>query len=279
MTMGEPDNRWGKYELYQYPLNFEGEKTGYSAIVYQGELVIIPSAKYEPFPNEVAVKLANDVAKKAGAKPFKEFEGAWFGETEDHVFWANKRRQMTAFYTFGDEWAPGEDGEQVHAGFTVMNSIDYSFPFSVEGFTFRPACSNAVLMGVATGATVDQRFAWYRRKHLLGLDTSQKTMLSVIKEVVNQTKTMLDLYQAWSEVRLDDRAALAIVESDIARKFIPDYIEGKIPDVAVTIPDLSLWNAYNDMTAAIWHNEKSKSLVGRKEQYQRLHRVMVQVMR
>lgn len=271
------DNTWEQYNLSEHVLGHNGRNTGYKAIIKDGSVVYIASDGYQLLPNEEAVKVADDTASLMGAVPFDKFTGKWFVKANGHVFYTGEQKaQVHALYTMNGAVDIG-GGDMINLGFAIHNSIDGSMGFSVGAFTFRHACANMVFMGFK-GANMqfDDRntLAYAYQKHTKSLEIDKTKLQRVIIQVVDSAKSMLEQYRRWKEEELLINTAKKLAKR-LPEKYLPDYIkvdEKKVELLATT----TIWNAYNDITQAIWHNDKTDYAL-KKGMFDKLHRALIEV--
>lgn len=290
ITVGEPEQVWEEYGLEILPIEKDGTDTNRRWIMRNGNFVKAVSDRYRLLPNERAVEVANDVAERVGAKPFHKHTGDWYIQLDDHVFQDHDGKRVHALYSFDEKVDLGH-GDEVDLGFAVHNSIDKSMGFKVGLFTFRHACANMVTMGVDTsGMGFDDRdvIEHYDQKHTAGLDID--ILEAIVENTIDLGPRVIEAYSAWQDDELDvwqtesllRRAqrgrlaggdlpgwmqdALEALETAEERaeqneSFDPTFENG-LPQQAqasiieANIPEAeTVWDAYNDLTANIWHSE------------------------
>lgn len=273
------NNDWAKYNLYQHYIGHGENKTGYKAIVKSGKVVYIGSDDYKLFPNEEMQTIADQAALQLGAVPFDKFTGSWFNRTDKHVFLTGKNEaQAHALYTFNGAYDIG-GGDTINLGFAVHNSINGSMGFSIGAFTFRHACSNMVFMGFkGNSMQFDNRecLSYTYNKHTKSMEVNPEKLKAIIREVVENSQNILVQYKRYKETEIKLEVAKRLIKR-LPEKYIPDYIkiEDKTKEVSLlSTPDL--WQVYNDITAVIWHNEKT-DYTTKQHLFNQLHSALITV--
>ena len=259
IRFGEPDTTWRQYGLEQYPIIFADGETPYKAIVRDGGLVRILGLGYELFPNEEALKLADQAAELAGLRPFSVGLAPGL-RTEGHVIFSEGETRMRAIYT------PGKiekiNGEEVNVGVYVYNSIDGSTSFGCGLFTFREICGNGVILGY-------EKIFQVKRIHTKGLSRVLEEMKARMVLVMEKGLDIVESYRRMAQEKVTEKLVDRILKSRLSLKVLPDYITQE----EVQLPDLSQWQLYNDITELIWHNADA-GLHTKTFQFNTLHRVI-----
>lgn len=258
IEFGEDKTKWGHYGIAEPKIVFNGEPTGFKAIVKDDELVKMLTDRYHLFPNEEALKVANKAAELSGLRPFDaETPGM---VNEHHVVYDKLIHKMRALYTVEGDMKV--DGDSVNVGINVYNSIDGSTSFGAGLFTFRSMCSNGVIFGKHDIRAV-------RHAHTKGLIPIIEELKGAIVVLMEQGLQLVDTYRQMARIKINDELVEKLIHSHLAAKVLPDYIK---EDEARTF-DLTQWDLYNDITEAIWHNEKT-GLKSKVFQFSILHKVM-----
>ena len=235
LTLGPILNsEWKKYNIFEQPLYYNNKPTPYKAIIKDGRVVAVTGLRYKLIPNELALEIANQTAEAVGAQPFTVP-----GRVSNVLFNFEKTR-MLAFYrlpTLELDW-----GGRLVAGYTVYNSIDGSMGFGCSVFTFRVACLN-VVWSMVRGLAFKFPLKIYH-KHTAGLRLEK--IEETIKTVTGLTKQLLLAYKKMEQIKTSEELLNKLVENGLPKKLLPKNIEEK-----------TLWETYNDITAAIWHNQKT----------------------
>lgn len=274
LSFGNPDLTWQQYGIEQSPILFNGAKTAYKAVIRNGEIVSIVSNQYRLLPNEEAVKLADQAASLAGLVPFHEFSGDWFVRMDSHVIQDRDGRRVHALYAIDKSF--DVNGEKMHLGVGVHNSIDGSTGFGCGIFTFRHACANMVwagMKGYEQAFDERQTIEYLYKRHTKGLETFMGGLKNAIVTVMDKANIILETYQQLAETAVTQEFLEKLRKSRLPDKVLPDYI-AKPEESTVNPVSLTQWQVYNDITAAIWHNAKS-GLKTKDFQFRTLHAIIL----
>lgn len=310
VTFGEPEQVWEDYALEILPLHVDDEDTGRRFIMRNGNVLGDVSEHYKLLPNEEVVHAADSIAHEIGAEKFHEFGGDWYIKLQNNVFMDPEGRRAHALYAWDDPVEIG-GGDTVQLGFGIHNSIDGSMGLRVGLFTFRHACANMVFMGLdREGMSFDQRdvLAHSSKKHTHGLEVDQ--LRAWIKDTVQYGEYVIDAYQRWQDRELTQLEALKLLELAKSgrlsrRNDVPEWVKHAVEytqeleeEVAEGQSDLAgeqfqnglprekvaeiaeaymprgetAWQTYNDLTANIWHNEKTNDQ-SKMQKMRQTHRV------
>ncbi len=257
VNLGEFDNTWREYGIATAPLEFDSKPSGFNALMKDGKLVTIVGSYYRVLPNEEAVKVADAAAKMAKLVPFDEFTGDWFCRMNDHVIIDKEGKRMHALYAINKPYQVG--GDKMHLGVGIHNSIDGTTAFGAGIFTFRHACSNMVLAGTRNWKMAfDQRktIDYVYKRHTVSMDPVVGQLKTVILALMEKAHMIIENYEDMARTKLTVDFAQKLKDSRLPDKVLPDYIatdEEKLK----TVPNITAWQTYNDITAAIWHNAKT----------------------
>jgi len=261
IKIGRLDESCKEYGIVQAQLLYQGKPSGYKAIIKDGALVAIVSTEYKTLPNDIAIEVANSVAKEIGAEPFKC--KYWGGK---HIAFNKTGTRMYATFIVpkGLRITPKDS---CHVGFTVQNSIDGTLAFSASGFTYRELCSNGVMFGY-------RKLAYYYHKHTKGLDVQRMGVKAAIQDVINDMYEVVNNYVKLTKLKLNREIAKQIAGARfISRKFLPDYIEVEKGKLVSFDSNVTQWQVYNDLTEAIWHNTRT-NIDSKRAQFNILHRII-----
>jgi len=266
ISFGEDVSQWGDYGYQELPVLFNGEPTGYKAILRRGKLVKLLGEGYILLPNEYALEIADQAAELVGLEPFKNVS-VWglYRWDREHALVDDPvlPRTMRAVYII-PEGVEKIDGEEVHVGVDIFNSIDGTSSFGAGVFTYRYVCENGVFMGKEILFSI-------RKAHRKGLQELIHDLKNRLVLVMERAPAVLDAYRQLAEQRVTDRLIEKLKKSRISRKVLPDYITAdEVPGEAY---HLSQWDLYNDITEAIWHNVKA-GMKTKTHQFNVLHQVM-----
>jgi len=272
IIFGQPDETWAKYDLVQNPLLFNGHDTGYKMIIRKGEIVSIVRKGYGLLPNEEAVKVGDEAAEMAGLVPFNEFSGEWFVRMQDHVIYDKSGTRVHALYAANQHY--DVNGEKMHVGVGVHNSIDGTLGFGCGIFTFRHACANMVFAGMrGYEQAFDQRktIEYVYKKHTASLSVFKAGLKNTILSVMEKATDIIKSYNLMAQEKATEELIEKIKKSRLSAKVLPEYLTAKEPQVESL--SLTQWELYNDITELIWHNARS-GLKTKEFQFKTLHTIM-----
>jgi hypothetical protein len=264
ISFGTADDAWKQHGLQELPVRYNGGKTPFKAITRHGEFVTILGRGYYLFPNEEAFKLATQAADLVGLKPFapKGLDGTKRLRQQGNVFYNREQTLMHAWY------APPKtydvEGEQMHIGCDVVNSIDGSTSFGCSVFTYRGICANGVIFGY-------RELAGFKRMHTKGMENILGNLKTRMVSVMDTALATLERYQELAENPVTTALVEKIRKSRLPKKVLPDYLQ---PDAAEEAAlGFTEWQLYNDITQEIWHNAKT-GLRTKTFQFATLHRAL-----
>ena len=211
-TSAPATDRWAEYDLHEIPLRLNGEETKYKAIIQSGEIAQIATNQYTVLPNEEAVKISLATAEEMGLVPFHEFTGNWFQGMESHV--VKDGHKVHALYALNEPYTV--NGDKMHIGVGVHNSIDGTTSFGVGIFTFRNACKNMVSAGSkGYHQDFDQRktLEYVYRRHTSSIDSVIGDLSNTIAKIMDKSSGIIDAYR-----RMAERKADAEYLEELARK-------------------------------------------------------------
>jgi len=258
ISFGDVDSTWGQYGLEQYPILIGGEDVPYKAIFRHGRLVRVLGSDYYLFPNEEALKIGDAAARLAGLEPFSPSAPGL--RAEGHVLMNREETRMRAVYTLGR--AHRVDGDEVNVGVNVFNAIDGTSSFGCGLFTYRFICGNGVIMGKENLLSV-------RRVHTRGLERAVEELKARMVVVMEEGAGLVEGYRAMARMRVTEGLVERILGSRLPLRVLPDYVV----EEGAAVPDVSVWQLYNDVTEAIWHNARA-GLRTKTFLFSQLHRVM-----
>jgi hypothetical protein len=262
-------NMASRYMLW----GLNGKDIGRRLITKGGEFVADVSKYYELLPNERAVEVADKVASELGAVPFNEFrDDLWFVRMNEHVIQCGHK--VHALYAW-DKPVDLGGGDTIQLGFAVHNSIDGSMGFSVGLFTFRHACINMVWMGFkGRGMKFDGRnvLASYYRVHVKGLEVDENELKAKIEDVIDRGLEVAETYRRWKTENIKKKQALRL-RGLLPKSVLPTWLQ-PLPDEVKVPRAMKIWEVYNDITAAIWHNAETQDTT-KQQHFNNLHKVLM----
>jgi hypothetical protein len=258
IRFGDPDKTWRQHDLEQYPIHVGGKDTKYKAIFRDNKLVKVLGKDYNLFPNEEALKIADSAALLANLTPFSPLAPGM--RVEGHVIYNKEETKMRAIYTTGK--IHKVDGEEVNVGVNVFNAIDGSSSFGCGIFTFRQICGNGVIFGY-------EKIMQVRRIHTKGLQAAIEDMKAKMVLVMEQGASIVETYRQMAREKVTEKFVDKILSSRLPVRVLPDYIK----EEEAKLPDVTQWQLYNDITALIWHSEKT-GLQTKTFQFKTLHSIV-----
>lgn len=268
----QPIERWIEYGLTEHPINFNGERSKYKAIVREGKLISVVGKGYQLIPNEEAVKLADSAAEMVGLVPFHEFTGEWFQRMEKHVIYDQEFKRVHALYAINKPYTV--NGESMHIGVGIHNSIDGTTAFGCGIFTFRHACKNMVLAGMRRySQAFDERktIEYLYKRHTSSLDPAKTNLKVVIVSIMDRASDIIQSYELMAARKASEELIKRIKASRLPKKALPDFLQVK--EQKVEIRQLTQWELYNNITEKIWHNATS-GIKTKTFQFNTLHKLM-----
>jgi len=277
LTSGQPDDTWSQYNLAEVPLLLNGEQTKYKAILQAGEIAQIATNQYHVLPNEEAVKIADATAAQMGLVPFDEFTGSWFQRLDDHVI--RDGFKVHALYALNEPY--NVNGDEMHIGVGVHNSIDGTTSFGAGVFTFRNACRNMVLAGSkGYHQDFDQRktLEYVYKRHTAAIDPVVGQLSHIISDIMDRAVDIIESYKKMAKQNADNQyledLQTRLLRSRLPAKVYPSYLLAE-PEKATVLnakPE-TIWDVYNDITANIWHNQSTNMRI-KIFQFDHLHKVI-----
>tara|TARA_Y100000310_G_scaffold55360_1_gene50778 strand:- start:614 stop:1417 length:804 start_codon:yes stop_codon:yes gene_type:complete len=258
ISFNNDPTEWGHYGYAEPGVLYNGEDTDFKGVVHGDRLVKIVSKKYWLYPNEEAMKAADMAAKMVGLDQFASTTPGM--QNEDHVVWSNDGNRVRALYTLQGQ--KKVDGDKVNVGVNVYNSIDGTTSFGVGLFTFRGICSNGVIFGRRDIRQV-------RHAHTKGLANVVEAVRGSMVTMLEQAVAVVESYRRMAQEKVNQKLINKLADSYLSKKVLPDYVH----EDEATIPDLTQWDIYNDITEAIWHNEKT-GIKSKEFQFTTLHKIM-----
>ncbi len=204
LTSGQPDDTWSQYNLAEVPLLLNGEQTKYKAILQAGQIAQIATTQYHVLPNEEAVKIADATAEQMGLVPFDEFTGSWFQRLDDHVIVDGFK--VHALYALNEPYKV--NGDEMHIGVGVHNSIDGTTSFGAGVFTFRNACRNMVLAGSkGYHQDFDQRktLEYVYKRHTAAIDPVVGQLSHIICSIMDRAVDIIESYKKMAKKKADEK--------------------------------------------------------------------------
>ena len=186
---------------------------------------------------------------------------------------------MHALYALNEPYKV--NGNEMHIGVGVHNSIDGTTSFGAGVFTFRNACRNMVLAGSrGYHQDFDQRktLEYVYKRHTAAIDPVVGQLSHIIGGIMDRAVDIIESYKKMAKKRADEKylddLQTRLLRSRLPAKVYPSYLLAD-PDKATTLnakPD-TVWDVYNDITANIWHNQSTNMRI-KIFQFDHLHKVI-----
>ena len=275
LSFGKIDETWSQYDLTTAQVRFNGDGSRYKAIIRkERELIMFANLGYQLFPNEEALKIANEAADLAEMQPFEMSRFTTLDSDHRNVIYNNRKTYMHAWYIPkavkftkgipGHQWTVGK--ENVNVGVDIRNSIDGSSCFGCGLFTWRAMCSNGVMLGY-------RQISGLRHIHTRGLQKITENLKDKMILIMEQAGDIMARYREMAEQDVTKKLIEHLRESKIPKKVLPDYIPTEKKQEVLSVKDMTEWELYNDITQLIWHNEDA-DVTTQEFQFKALHKVM-----
>ena len=260
------DDTWRGFGLQEQFLAHNGEKVPYKAIVRHKQLLSIVSSRYKLLPNEVVIETSDEVARLVNAERFDRLATAVGASGSSGIFFSGKKdTQAHAFYARQQDIDLG-DGDIIRVGFAVHNSIDASLGLSMSVFTWRYTCSNLAVINI--GDVLSHSY----QRHTSGLTINKERLKQTMLKALEASALIIKEYQRLKEEQLTIEQAKKLVAA-LPKKYLPDYIKVGDNDKVELLATPQLWETYNDLTGAIWHNDKTE-FESKRFLYDKLHQAI-----
>jgi len=260
------DDTFADYGLWQAPLKFKGKRIPFKAILKEikgrQKVIAILGRGYKLIPNAVVDKAVCEVSDLLGLKVKRRSDAQILGGRT--VFSVDKGSHR-AYWTMVFPKRYKFNRDRVQLGVQVRNSEDGSLGFGIDMFTFRLICSNGAI--VRTGE-LEIKTYW---KHTKGLVLDVGKIKNTILQIVDRGRDIIDVYRALQALKLNQELAERLAEK-LPKKYLPDYIKARKEGVEL-LRATTVWEAYNDITASIWHSATA-SMFTKRTLNRQLHNIM-----
>jgi hypothetical protein len=158
-------------------------------------------------------------------------------------------------------------GDVVQVGMIVRNGIGTSVALGIDFFTNCLTCANgAVAKGKDLGT--------FSISHATNYKDMKTRFLQAIPDAIKHAKKLIEYYQKSAYIRLNQKIAEEIYDKTyFTEKYYPDYFgidpeerkkakqdkKKSLGEKVVnfkTSDNITLWQAFNDMTAELWHSDR-----------------------
>lgn len=225
-------------------------------IFVNGKYKRMVSRNYVVFPNEEV----NELVQELAAKNNLEIQRVDVSHHGDAAYWQLLSKSMDKYIEYKGK------NDAIKVGCVIRNSVGAGVALGADLFTYRVFCSN--------GAVARGNDMGFSLKHVIAHDLMLEIFMDKIKKIIEQTGELIEYYQKAAQLRMNKRIAEEIAKR-IPQKSFPKCMtyDYKNKQVILTRQD-DLWTAFNDVTQAVWHDDKSHYLK-KSGQEQALHRILV----
>lgn len=272
LSFGKLEEEWSQYKLGEALIQVDGTDTKFKALFHNDKMIAIVKKGYKLLPNEEAAKLADQGAKLAGLVPFTQFSGPWIQRMHNHIIYDCDQTRVHCLYANNEPF--DVNGDKMYIGVGIHNSIDGTLGFGCGIFTFRNACGNMVLAGTKSYVQAfDQRqtIEYIYRRHTSGLEIDG-TLKNTIVSVMDRSQEIIFNYKQMAAEQVTKEFIEKLQRKHIPEKLLPDFLKAKTLDLTQATAKTQ-WDLYNDLTARIWHNQKT-SLRTKTLQFAKVHAVL-----
>jgi len=290
---GQLRDSWPQYNLASYNLFRDGVKleSESQAIIFNGKHIRSFSDRYQVFPNEEAVLLADKIASKiydpelGHLKPFEakgirsdnpyKSVGLTKDPTKSNVYWNQSGTVVNSLYEFEKPFCP--DGKDVYLGVGMGNSINGFSPFNAFSHTFRPFCQNVFMHMLKSkvienieslesgdnraGDTRGSKLSKVTRKHTRNLN--EKEIIASMEDVIKNAFNVIEDYKRTVQEKLTQKQAEQIFAK------LPNRLTNSLETVFLNKKDEieikgepTQWEAFNDITNKISLGKYTKTKAG-----------------
>ena len=124
----------------------------------------------------------------------------------------------------------------------------------------------------------DQRktLEYVYRRHTSGIDPVIGDLSNTIAKIMDRAAGIIDAYKRMAEKKVDveylEELTKKLSRSRLPAKVLPSYLKADEAKEQVAAPE-TVWDIYNDLTANIWHNDKTNMRI-KIFHFDNLHRVL-----
>jgi hypothetical protein len=278
---GEIDRRFESYGLYTAELYHNDKRLPLKAVIKQTEtgntVVGIVSRGYVVLPNKYVLELTEEIVRSLGLEFSNEIirldkrnVNVWhryIGKIDSHTvvpyFEGEYDTRLFINVTFPNEIKIGD--EIFYKGIQIRNSEDGSLAFGIDAFLYRLICKNGAVV-----KEVDVKASMRHTKQLREFIKKEKLM-EVVNQVMRQSEKYIKAYSLLRFKQLSKELAEKLVEK-FPKKYLPPYIKAE-EDRIELLKTPTVWEVYNDLTQAIWHNTRI-SMLSKCGMFNTLHKIL-----
>ena len=303
----------GYNELINYPqydggisantMVWNGEEQPWQFIVRQGKPIAVFTSAYKLIPNDQAIEVANDMAKRAGlVTPSKMSKEAFYIPPAD-IMWSKDELAFTALFIDPKPHniAPtGQKEDTVFKGLAVKGSTNGWSAMSASSFVFKKICQNMNLhfrssrmlqetnieikdiSSVPTNAESRMKLLEsIKLIHRQSLDTTK--IADSIAEVLESGDQILERYQQMEtekllQVQAEKLKKLVQLPKAVTNELSwlhldKDKVSGNIK---ASFDDVTTAKAYQDITEILTHRSPKLGFYSKMSIYNKIDMILVQ---
>lgn len=285
-------------------MTWNGEEQPWQFIVRQGKPIAVFTSAYKLIPNDQAIEIANDMAKRAGLVPPSRMNKEAFYVPPSDIYWSKDQLAFTALYTDPKPHniAPtGEKEDYVFKGLAVKGSTNGWSAMSASSFVFRKVCQNMNLhfrssrmlqetnieikdltKNVVSDSSKRMKLLEsIKLIHRQSLDTTK--IADSIAEVLESGDQILQRYQQMQtekllQVQAEKLKKLVTLPKSITKELSWMHLETDKTSkkISAVFDDVSVATAYQDITQILTHKTEKLSFYNKMSIYNTIDAVLVQ---
>ncbi len=216
---------------------------------------------YVVLPNEEVDNIVNRLLRTHGEKHQLYLFKTHFAYNGDAQYWEIRSKKEYKI--------PGSyrNNDVVQLGIIIRNSLGCNITYGMDVFTFCQVCANGAIR--KGNDLLSMKIKHYGKDSLKMMTENLDRRMD---DVMTEGKELIEQYEKAVKLKLRLETAKLIAKR-IPVRYLPDYIHVDEKTKAVTLTDkVSLWNAFNDSTQKIWHNDIS--FLTKSDLTVHLHRVL-----
>ena len=297
-----PENTIEKHGLISTTITHNGIPTDKQAITYKGNFIQVFSKGYKPVAHEDIYAAAKEVGEKLGITPqltrkyagirqgHRWYKTADFGAAE--LSTPNGGQMLATFLDNNKGVDVTGEGDFVRAGVTIIGSIDGSkatkiIPSTERGFCFNRMYHLANVGEISNESLVDldkniqqgeaqlqkMKVRWNHSKNFQIADFK-----TALEECLNFSKNLITQYQDFKNEKVTQAMALELNEA-LGKRFMEEisWVESKKDEVKL-VESVDKWQAFNDITRRLTHDDISKSMDSILQRYKKVDNIFLEKM-
>ena len=296
------ENTIEKHGLISTTITHNGIPTDKQAITYKGNFIQVFSKGYKPVAHEDIYAAAKEVGEKLDITPQltkvnhgrlerqRWYKPADFGEAE--LSTPNGGQMIATFLDNNKGVDVTGEGDFVRAGVTIIGSIDGSkatkiIPSTERGFCFNRMYHLANVGEISNESLVDldkniqqgeaqlqkMKVRWNHSKNFQIADFK-----TALEECLNFSKNLITQYQDFKNEKVTQAMALELNEA-LGKRFMEEisWVESKKDEVKL-VESVDKWQAFNDITRRLTHDDISKSMDSILQRYKKVDNIFLEKM-